>query len=84
MASLPSNLSQFLVYARPAGKRVLVILKDKDVIVVGKSGVLQTAFTSKYLCSNQKTILEGIVSEENNSKIYITDVIQWKGDYKAG
>lgn len=84
LTSLPQDLGQFMMYARPAGKRVLLVLKGSKVAVVSKHGqVLQTA-TSSYLVSPQKTVLEGIADEDTPAKIYVTDVIQWKGELKVG
>lgn len=73
-----------MMYVRPAGKRVVLWFRGDKVVILNKQGKAIKVITSNYLISHQKSILEGIIDEDDPTKIYITDVIQWKGDFKVG
>ena len=51
LVSIPNDFSSFMLYARPSGKKVIIIFKGNKVTFVNKSGSLVKVFTSNYIVS---------------------------------
>jgi hypothetical protein len=61
LISIPNDFSCFMMYARPSGKKVLISFQGTKVIIANKFGTIISMFNSKYISSNSRTVLEGIV-----------------------
>lgn len=51
LISLPEDFGKFMMYSRPAGKKVIIVFKGKKVVVINKLGQILLVFTSNYLIS---------------------------------
>lgn len=61
LISIPNDLNCFMMYVKPSGKKVILSFQGTTVIIANKFGVIINIFTSKYINSNSRTILEGII-----------------------